>query len=359
MSVNCVSPNYCKQRSISLPVLMLAAVITTFGIWVSDTEASYLYAAHAKPGTVSVIDTTSLEIVETIESVGWLPQGIDVNPDSKKAYVTNHLSGDVAVIDVDRESERFNRVIKRIPIPSEKPWLTGIEITADGKRAYVASYYSVFVIDLASDEVIAEVDGLSSAMQLTITPDSREVYVGNYYQSIVQVIKNSEDPKEIEITGEIPLQYGSNGIIDARYLRATANGRYVYVTAVWDRWMAIIDTSKKKVIRAVPLRSIGGDIVFTSDGSNAFIGGILPYTIMKLRTDLNTVTDRARLPILDGSSGIDISSDNKTVYVADFLGGRTYHEDVPGRIIVVDAARNKVKKLIEVDAEPIDVAYVE
>jgi YVTN family beta-propeller protein len=86
-------------------------------------------------GAVSVIDTGAKPpaVVATV-GVGIDPTGVAVTPDGKHAYVANHESGTVSVIDA-----ATNTVVATIPIvgfPITTP-NNGVAITPDGKYAYL------------------------------------------------------------------------------------------------------------------------------------------------------------------------------------------------------------------------------
>ena len=86
--------------------------------------------------TVSVIDTTTNSVIDTIDSRTGLngPNGIVVNPSGTKVYVTNSGSNTVAIIDT-----ATNSVVTTIDVGSAP-----VDITVDssGTRLYVSNYLS-------------------------------------------------------------------------------------------------------------------------------------------------------------------------------------------------------------------------
>ncbi len=107
------------------------------------------------PGSVSVIDTTTLQVVATIP-VHLAPFGVAVTPDGTQVFVTNTASDDVWVIDTGSAvSDPSNAVLGTIDLDGgSSP--RGIAITRDGMTAYVANNGtdSVSIIDVEGQGVI-------------------------------------------------------------------------------------------------------------------------------------------------------------------------------------------------------------
>ncbi len=80
-----------------------------------------LYVSNGRAGTISVFDTHSYELLETI-NVGTRPWGIGLSPDGKFLFAANGPSNDVSVVDL-----KTNREVTRVKAGSS-PW--GIAITS-------------------------------------------------------------------------------------------------------------------------------------------------------------------------------------------------------------------------------------
>jgi YVTN family beta-propeller protein len=80
-----------------------------------------LYVSNGRAGTISVFDTHSYELLDTIKA-GPRPWGIAVSPDGKFLFSANGPSNDVSVIDL-----KTNKEVSRIKAGSS-PW--GIAITS-------------------------------------------------------------------------------------------------------------------------------------------------------------------------------------------------------------------------------------
>ena len=88
-----------------------------------------------------------------------------------KAYVTNQSGASVFVID-----EATNTVIKTIPVGSSP---TGVEVSPDGKIAYVAceNVNRIYVINTATDTVSSTINVDHFPVNIAFTPDGLKAYV--------------------------------------------------------------------------------------------------------------------------------------------------------------------------------------
>ena len=80
-----------------------------------------LYISNGRAGTISVFDTHSYQLLETIK-VGTRPWGIGVSPDGKFLFSANGPSNDVSVVDL-----KTNKEVARVKAGAS-PW--GIAITS-------------------------------------------------------------------------------------------------------------------------------------------------------------------------------------------------------------------------------------
>jgi YVTN family beta-propeller protein len=96
--------------------------------------------------------------------VGVDPVGVAVTPDGKRAYVTNHGSSDVSVIDTAANALVATVAVRTAPV--------GVATTADGKHVYVANSGSgtVSVIDTSTNKVVAEVTAGKEPFGIAIIP---------------------------------------------------------------------------------------------------------------------------------------------------------------------------------------------
>jgi len=111
-----------------------------------------LYAGHTMsiptvPSTVAVIDRAEMARVDVI-SVGIdRPHGMKVHPSGDVAYTTSLAVNDLAAIDT-----KTQRVEDRVSLPGSRQRYVQMDISADGKTAYVTGQVAgqVHILDLAT-----------------------------------------------------------------------------------------------------------------------------------------------------------------------------------------------------------------
>jgi YVTN family beta-propeller protein len=103
-----------------LKTIALPAGSRPMRVKLSPDEAR-LYVSNGRAGTISVFDTHSYQLLETIK-VGTRPWGIGVSPDGKFLFSANGPSNDVSVVDL-----KTNKEIARVKAGAS-PW--GIAITS-------------------------------------------------------------------------------------------------------------------------------------------------------------------------------------------------------------------------------------
>ncbi len=93
---------------VKLTVVMALIVVAAFMVASGQSNnipvakaqgtGTFAYIANRGGNTVSVIDTSTNSVVDTV-TVGGNPRGVAVNPAGTRVYVANDSSGTVSVID--------------------------------------------------------------------------------------------------------------------------------------------------------------------------------------------------------------------------------------------------------------------
>ena len=228
-----------RNSRVFCAVLAASSVTAMALAW--GAAARNLYVTHYNSHTVSVVDSASNQVVNTIPigpETG--PYTLAISPDGKTAYSVNYTSGSVSAIDT-----ATNQVVGT-PIPILKSSF-GIAITPDGTRAYIGNSNkdSVTVIDLQTKQVIgAPIKVCEGVDSVTITPrrDSR----------IPCLRRQCPRPRYCHGTMvgapiPVPSPYGA---------AVTPDGKFVYV-ADTEGTVAVIDTAINQLIG--PLIPTGGN----------------------------------------------------------------------------------------------------
>src|SRR5262245_34649786 len=110
-------------------------------------------------------------------SMGAISVGVAVAPDGRHVYVANFGSNFVSVIDTST-----NAVVNTIPVAGHA---SGVAVAPDGSRIYVAvgspvvdvAHHALAVIDAATNAVVTTIPIGGSPTNVAIAPDGRYVYV--------------------------------------------------------------------------------------------------------------------------------------------------------------------------------------
>jgi YVTN family beta-propeller protein len=149
--------------------------------------------------TVSVISTASDTVVKTV-NVGVIPRGVAITPDGTKVYVANANDSTVSVI-----ATATDTVSATIPLPAGSiPF--GIAVSPDGSKlfVYVADQgfefpdgtfgrASVTVINAVANAVVVPAIPVGNGPTgIAVTPDGTKVYVADQGSNTVSVIAGDQ-----------------------------------------------------------------------------------------------------------------------------------------------------------------------
>jgi YVTN family beta-propeller protein len=229
-------------------------------------------------------------------AVGSDPSGVAVTPNGKHAYVTNHGSNSVDVIDT-----ATNSVVATIPVGAG-PY--GIAVTPDGKHAYVADNGSntVEVIDTTSNTVTATVAVGKQPYGLAITPDGRTTYVSNQGASTVTPI----------------------------------------------------DTATGTAGPPIPVGGGPRQIAINPDGSTAYVANMSSASVTPINIATNTAGTSIQVPC-SGPDAATIDPANSTLYVTCF-GAPGINPASYGAVVPISTATNQPGTPIQVSAHPEGIA---
>lgn len=271
-------------------------------------DGARLYVTSGPLGTISVIDTASRAVVDTIAVDG--AQDIALTSDGGKAYVGTY-SGLVS-LNLATKTQRA--------IPLVKGHGQSVAIAPNGRRVYVATYdgRSIAVVDTASEQMIANVPVGRTAMDVAISPDGSTVYAAVFdYNAIgtntdygnISVIDAAR--ATITMTIATPPQPGRNFVTVSRngsalytdggsssqipslevlnaqsgtvsgYIAVGVNnpiiralsrdGKIAYVTEAASKDLFVVDTVSRTLSRTIPLDTLPTSVALDPTGRIAYV----------------------------------------------------------------------------------------
>jgi len=198
-------------------------------------------------------------IAPIICCAGILFLGCSTMEDSmeKIAYVANHDSSSVTVVDIEKAvSDPDNAVITTVFIPNSGEYIKGIAVSPDKKKVFVpdASYlgYSLWIFSAEDYSLTGPIHTGEYSVAVEVTPDGAYAYVLNNYENTVSIV--STETNEVVSTVEVGM--------GPQNIAFSPNGLYAYVTNKNGMTVSVIDTD---IALSLPLASVVKTIAITAD----------------------------------------------------------------------------------------------
>jgi YVTN family beta-propeller protein len=301
----------------------------TYSITATVTDNSSTTSPQSTAAAVTVNSMLATPNVMGTVTVGSGPDGVAVTPNGAYAYVSNHGSGTVSVIDT-----ATNMVTATVLVGGQP---AGVAITPNGAYAYVTNTGSdtVSVINTTTNGVTATVHVGSFPERVAVTPNGAYAYVINQNDQSVSVINTTTNT----VTKNITVGSGPTGVA------VTPSGAYAYVANWAASTVSVINTATNTVTATVPVENMPLGVVITPNGAYAYVANWGGNTISVINTATNTVT----ATITVGSQPFDVTATPNGAYVYVASGGS-------GTVSVINTITNTVVATVTVGSTPHGVA---
>lgn len=135
-------------------------------------DGRWVWAGNRAEDTISIIDTTSLEVTRRIPSPGF-PYRVQFTPNGRLALIPHAQASSLVVADVAKQA-----IVKSIPLgltKVEKPSTAGVFPHPDNRHAFVTvrNDNSMLVLDLVTGTTLARVEVQNSPDGVTYSPVQR------------------------------------------------------------------------------------------------------------------------------------------------------------------------------------------
>ncbi len=267
------------------------------------SPAPLLLVSNEVGGSISLVDTASLEVVAEIE-VGRRPRGVRVAPGGRMAYVA--LSGS----------------------PRCPPWMDEDECGEADK-----SYDGIAEVDLGERRLLRVLPGGSDPETFDITPDGARLVVSN---------EDSDEASLVDVASGAVIRTVPVGA-EPEGVRISPDGALAYVTGETDHDVTVLSTATGDEIARIPVGTRPRDAVFTRDGSRAYVSAEIAGNVSEIIVTENRVERTFTLPEGSLSMGVALSPDDRTLYVAN---GRAR------TVSVIDLMEGVITHEVEVGERP-------
>jgi YVTN family beta-propeller protein len=220
-----------------------------------SAAAGTLFVTNTKSDSISVIDTTALEVVATIPLGRGKPNRVVFHPDGKTAWVVYDKSHDLGVVDADAR-----QLVKRVKIGGN-PY--NLAFTPDGRHLLVLDWASdtstdeVIFYDLQADKIDGRVEVSTWPAHSVFSRDGKRLYVSG---------ETAGDLTVIDVAARTVVARHVHGGGDAMGLALTADGKLLYAATGENRSILKIDTATNKPVGSIALPGIVHEATLTLDG---------------------------------------------------------------------------------------------
>ena len=177
---------------------------------------------------VAVVNTQTYTVTAVIP-VDEQPYALAVAPDRRELWVPSHSAGSIDLVNLDTET--VTRSVSVAPNPH------GVVFAAD--RAYVVNHESnlVTVLDATDAALLATVPVGRSPHSMALSPDGSRVAVANHDGDTVSVIDTTSN----QVSATIPVGQGPQNVAYA------PDGRHLYIANVNEGTVSTIDANTNQV----------------------------------------------------------------------------------------------------------------
>lgn len=196
--------------------------------------------------------------------------------------------------------------------PQEVIWKGGpnmlyTAITPDGKVVLSTSpsTNTVYLFDAQSGKQLAVLKVGKAPKGVKVSPDGKVAYISNQGSANISVV----DISKRQVVDTIKVEKGPH---NARFTR---DGKLAYVTLQGGAGIAVINTASRKMIRVIPVPGITGphNLDLSKDEKTAFVRDFVHHVAV---LDLKSGKVKKVIKVGNGHGGIDVTPDGRYVATA-------------------------------------------
>ena len=286
---------------------------------------TYAYVTNHNSNNVVIINTATNTVVNTITSGFNYPYGVAFSPSGTYAYVTNPGANNVVIINT-----ATNTVVNSIT--SGFSGSQGVAFSPSGTYAYVAQTFNMVIINTATNTVVNSItSGFNYPYGVAFSPSGTYAYVTNSNANNVVIINTATNT----VTGSITQGFN----LSAQGVAFSPSGTYAYITNCnydciqgYPDNILIINSATNSMAGAIILTGFPNPVAvaFSPSGKYAYVAGLYSdnIAIIDIATattnTINTevmVNPALSIPTLTASNTPTVDTGQYESFTASWSGG--------------------------------------
>jgi YVTN family beta-propeller protein len=305
-----ISAHICRSETRTPRRVLWLGLALGLAALAGPAQASRLYVSNEDGQSVTVLDTDSAAVIETI-AIGKRPRGLKLNAKGSRLFVA--VSG-----------------LPKCPpsIPDEECAKLERDLKADG----------IAVVDTATHKVVQVLHAGSDPEQFALSRDGKRLFVANEDAATMSVV----DVASGAVVERVPVGREPEGVA------VTPDGRWVLITNESDSSVSIIDTGTLKIVKSVQVGKRPRDVAFTPDGRAAYVSGEFDASVYRMTVPGGAPVERVlELRKEARPMGVVLDSKRGRLYVSTGRGGT---------VAVMDSVSHKLLAEVPVGTRPWGIA---
>lgn len=319
-----------------------------------DDDKPRLHVAHQKGGLVSIVDLEGLQVARVVETGNpALSNELSICNDENYWYLS-----DRALRQVRKYENRTNRLLASLNVPIAPGECV---LNAGGSKLYIGSADTtngarIFVVNTSNLLIQTGLDVQAGPHHLTLGSSNQQLYVAHETKDWITVIDTENDFIRMQFsltTGSAPAvipQHRPKG------LAPSPSSNELWVSCSATNQARIYSAANGALIDSVSTLAAPQQIAMNSDGSKLYVPCRDAERILIIDTQTRQIVKNISGHDVAQPVGCVLSPDGKYVFVSSTNAANTYRArrvNAPrGNLVVIDAARDAIVKIVETQEQP-------
>jgi len=238
-----------------------------------------LFAGDMETGILYVYDAVKRQFLRELD-LGVGIHGIDITPGGEYLFISPAGEVDETLIVVDGENiEIVTRFTAELASSSSH-----VDFTPDGKLAVsaVLSEDLVQIIEVASLEVLADIEVGEGPNEARVSPDGNYAYAANWESNEISVI----DLNDFSVVNNIPAGEGTHGVA------VSPDGQEIWTANRRSNDITIISAESLELVGTIASGEYANHIKFTPDGSYVLVTNARDHELAVIDRQTREIIDR-------------------------------------------------------------------